>query len=426
MLGHYEKIPTVGELAEKIHDRVYAEVGLTGLTAANEILPLLIMKDIDDQNAGQSRLSEGFLKNSSDSSILDLVKFDFEHLVRSRYNGKIHPTILERARNTRLNAEAIRQCAKLFDEHNVLFETQKDILGLVYEELISDAFKGDDGQFFTPAPVIDLMVDMVIIDMMVDFRNDENKQSDNLPDYVLEKEYITFDPCCGSARFLISFVEKLTAGIEDEAERKEKIRKISSKLLFGADNSQDIIPFAGTNMVIRTDDVSNIFKQDTLLGAEAAVQIRELIETNEGRIIQEEYLPKVKYNIRDFETSEAGFADIILTNPPFGSDEKVKVKNPRTLRAYRLATTKHVEDCTTSDVEKMAKDYDIPTDYTNEEIISKILQKYENQIDISVAINIRGASKDELEVVARSLGLDTSKLNSKDDYFNAVSKEVCE
>lgn len=71
----------------------------------------------------------------------------------------------------------------------------EDFIGTLFERSVSDAFRGDDGRFFTPRNII-----LLVGEMLAALLKSEN------PDREMAT-YTACDPCCGSARFLISWSE---------------------------------------------------------------------------------------------------------------------------------------------------------------------------------------------------------------------------
>jgi type I restriction-modification system DNA methylase subunit len=67
-------------------------------------------------------------------------------------------------------------------------ETRRDILGDLYTAAIT---RGQDGQYFTPDPVVQVMVDLVLSEV----EDDSERKT-------------VGDPCCGSGRMLMAVAEK--------------------------------------------------------------------------------------------------------------------------------------------------------------------------------------------------------------------------
>lgn len=161
-----------------------------------------------------------------------------------------------------------------------LTKTDLDTKGVAFEQFMDSFFKGGFGQYFTPREIINFAVQMF---------KPENA------DYVL-------DPACGSGGFLLYALDAIR---NEASERHDKGSNEHYKYwhdfaqthLFGIEINDEIARVAKMNMIIHDDGHSNI------VGADALNRIERLYESNRG-------LDKNKF-------------DLILTNPPFGSQVKL-------------------------------------------------------------------------------------------------------
>lgn len=178
-----------------------------------------------------------------------------------------------------------------------------DVKGGVFEDFLSKTFRDDLGQYFTPTPVINLMVGIL---------------QPTVHDFV-------GDPACGSARMLthvLDYVRKQeyakaivanggsTDGINFEEPTQEFI-EFRDNHLFGAEYSRNVMHVARVNTLMNGAQYADLKVMDSL----------ERLSSITGGIT--EGLPK-----------HAGFypggLTMILTNPPFGS----KVSNLRVLKDF--------------------------------------------------------------------------------------------
>lgn len=74
----------------------------------------------------------------------------------------------------------------------------------------------------------------------------------------LNKKDKVFDPCCGTAAFLITSMHRMEAMTNDKNERKQ----IKSNQLHGLEIREDMFSIATTNMILRDDGKSNLIKAD--------------------------------------------------------------------------------------------------------------------------------------------------------------------
>ena len=133
-----------------------------------------------------------------------------------------------------------------------------DVKGTAYETIVSNNFKQEGGQFFTPRNIIKCMVEMM-----------DPSENDRI-----------FDPACGSAGFLVVALEHVRKKIAKEIypdldgvllqdkynsrEVNERVRAYAKQYIFGFDFDPDLKKAAKMNMVMAGDGHSNIFHVNSL------------------------------------------------------------------------------------------------------------------------------------------------------------------
>ncbi len=129
-------------------------------------------------------------------------------------------------------------------------KSPEDYLGLFYGEFMS--YSGADGQtlgiVLTPRHITDLFCDLAD----------------------LQPEDKVFDPCCGTAGFLISAMHKMVNKTEDETVRS----KIRRDQLFGIELQSYMFTIATTNMILRGDGKSNLSNLDFLKQKASQLQLK--------------------------------------------------------------------------------------------------------------------------------------------------------
>ena len=131
-----------------------------------------------------------------------------------------------------------------FIQNNILASikanTKEDVLGRFYGEFMR--YSGGDGQslgvVLTPDHITELFCDLVDL-----------QPSDNV-----------FDPCCGTAGFLIAAMHRMENMVEDKKTKKN----IKSHQLHGIEVREDMFSIATTNMILRDDGKSNLIAADFL------------------------------------------------------------------------------------------------------------------------------------------------------------------
>jgi type I restriction-modification system DNA methylase subunit len=119
-------------------------------------------------------------------------------------------------------------------------KSAEDYLGRFYSEFMS--YSGGDGQslgiVLTPKHITELFCDLVDL-----------KPND-----------VVFDPCCGTAGFLIAAMHKMLSQADSDQEK----RHIRQDQLYGIESQPYMFTIATTNMILRGDGKSNLENKDFL------------------------------------------------------------------------------------------------------------------------------------------------------------------
>ncbi|MDE7407624.1 MAG: type I restriction enzyme HsdR N-terminal domain-containing protein, partial [Muribaculaceae bacterium] len=167
-----------------------------------------------------------------------------------------------------------------------------DVIGTAYEIYVASHLKGERGQYFTNRLVISMMVKMV----------DANEKS------------IILDPSCGSGGFLITAMNHILRRV-NESKRTDAAKAVMRANvvhnLYGIDISPKLVKISKANMLLGKDGHGGIVHADSLNG------IDTLPATFQER---------------------CGFRKptIILSNPPFGSGNDIRIKNRLILERFEI------------------------------------------------------------------------------------------
>lgn len=181
--------------------------------------------------------------------------------------------------------------------------TDIDVKGIAYQELVGTNLRGDRGQYFTPKGAVELMVRIL------------NPQ---------EHETV-LDPACGTGGFLRETLRHLlnkwredegTSGLPDtEAQltvHQERLTRYAHEHLFGADFDPFLVRATRMSIMMLTGGEGNVFHMDSLAFPRG-------------------YLADVDEANRRIPLGRK--VDVLMTNPPFGTD--IKVEDEEILDQYR-------------------------------------------------------------------------------------------
>lgn len=179
----------------------------------------------------------------------------------------------------------ISEIVKQFQDYSFILSNQTDLYQLVFYQFASEFSKAKNGQFITPIPVIDFLVDII-----------NPKRTETV-----------IDPTVGIGDFLALSYKHSDSRLNDEN-------------LFGLDNDEQMIMLAQLNMLLNGDGNSKLnYKPDKGSITWKFDSRGDLIELD----------PKLHKNGNwdnwDKQKKLKKF-DIVLTNPPFGEGRKYEVK----------------------------------------------------------------------------------------------------
>lgn len=300
-----EKAPkkgTQGELIQKFksaHDALWGGGALAPTTAFDELDKLIFCKIWDERWEENNPRTKGepydfqiiYYPEDTDKNTNNAkAKEELEKRVKALYQyGKTKdPEVFKD--DIKLDRNKIYTVVQYLQDIH-LSDTDLDAKGFAFQQFISDFFRGDFGQYFTPNSIVKFVVDSLNI----------------------TKDMKVLDTSCGSGGFLLHALKK----VRDEAEEiygddKKDLRKnywhsFAEKHLFGIEINEQISRVAKMNMIIHDDGHTNIVTNDGL-------KKTETIQTENHNL-----------NFKD------GIFDLIMTNPPFGSsvkaDESAYYKN---------------------------------------------------------------------------------------------------
>lgn len=210
-----------------------------------------------------------------------------------------YPTIFKASEGIELKPVVLAYLVTQLQMYSLL-ESDIDVKGRAYEEIVGSNLRGDRGEFFTPRNVCRMAVSML---------DPGEKQ-------------VCLDPACGTGGFLITamnhVIEKIRkAEMEkwgnklDRAETAvaERIRKFAGHCIVGIDFNPELVKASKMNMVMNNDGEGGLFQANSLESPatwDAELRARNVM----------------------------GHIDLLFTNPPFGS--KIPITDPSILEKCDL------------------------------------------------------------------------------------------
>lgn len=236
-----------------------------------EISKLLFCKMFDEQEVEKNE------KNELEFQIAPQDTIDSVYLRISTLFGRSiakYSTIFTNGRSIlSSDKKAIFEIVKLLQNYN-FSKVPVDIKGTVYEEIICNTFdKSENQQFFTPRNIVEFMVQMV---------------NPTIKDTVC-------DPACGSGGFLIyTLMWNKNHPFNKEMDIDQLIKSYCSNKLIGVEIDSRMAWVSNMNIIMHGGDGTPV-----------------------------KYIPKggsLSWNKEVSKILKLNSIDIIITNPPFGSD----------------------------------------------------------------------------------------------------------
>lgn len=287
-------------------------LGSSGVNVFNEIFKIIFAKIWDEKQAIEVRPNQNLeFKWFKDP---ELTYERINHLFRkaaAEWKG-----VFDENDRIKLQKEHLNVCIAPLERKRFLGSNLR-IIDDAFEYLLPTESKKKKGQFFTPRFVIDMCVRML---------------NPKRTEYVL-------DPACGSAGFLVHAMEwAYPASTTDEMELRKS--RYAAKYLWGIDFEEQAAKTSRALMLIAGDGHTNIFGPDVdTLDPKTWYRTpsgKLLMETLRRFNLTEKSIPSEELlndEDRAWEYFENLKFDVILSNPPFAGEVKVKSQ----LAHYQLA-----------------------------------------------------------------------------------------
>ena len=299
------------------HNYIYVNDGLQKQAAFFELLKIIFCKIEDERNIPKPlefyTTSEERSNPDGQLTVQKRIAKIFESVKKRQ--GKIFDANDE----IKLKPRSLAYIVGELQRYSLL-NTNIDIKGKAYEEIVGANLRGDRGEFFTPRNVMKMTVDMI---------------NPKVGERVL-------DSSCGTGGFLVTAMTHVMAELEREFAKsigkenaewdsdslrlfQERISEMAQHDYFGFDINPDLVKATKMNMVMNNDGSGNILQSNSLLPPHEW--------SDDFRTRLSDALNIKKSDLRNYST--IGYFDVIVTNPPFGS--KIPIKDKAILEQFELA-----------------------------------------------------------------------------------------
>jgi type I restriction enzyme M protein len=252
--------------------RDYFAGNVTGITRdekiAQNIMRLLFCKIFDEKNKTAEELVDFANRPNETASVFAKRIAALFVSVKNKYKD-----IFNDDEEIEIQPDDLSFIVKKLEDFYLL-GARRDVIADAFEELIGTAFRGGEGQFFTPRNIVQMMIDVL-----------EPRSGEKI-----------IDPACGSGGFLAHILKHLlTSG--------------TSHYIAGIDKDLFLSKLAKIYLTLLGESDYHIFCENSL------------------------EIP-TKWNAKTSEFIQLNSFDVILTNPPFGA--KIPVVGNDLLAQYEL------------------------------------------------------------------------------------------
>lgn len=278
---------------------------ITASNVSKYIVEFLTLKIIDEKqlSADDNRTIRFYKKPTEDISefrqrMLDLqteAESEFHNILVNRmfsYTKKGKNIVLRDGLDQKIEDFFI-EVVSIFQNFSILRSKNHNFNQIIFNNFGATSDKGEHKQFFTPVPVVDLIIDML------------NPHPNEL----------LCDPTAGICDFLAMAFRKM------HGNTKKDVSELARKL-FGFDIDEDVIKLAELNLILNGDGGANLSKVKDSLTCKLKLDKKSttlpIDFTTQNYSIEEwDSISGAAHLFRQF--------DIVATNPPFGKGRDLKL-----------------------------------------------------------------------------------------------------
>ncbi|SDY70747.1 type I restriction enzyme M protein [Saccharopolyspora shandongensis] len=276
--------------------------------AFDEISKILFIKMAHERRGRSQVLTEEAINRQAETQVVALDPRHFlDQLFDSTKKYYQAEKLFGKEDRIRVSLETLKRIVNKLEKFN-LSDTGDDVKGIAFEKFLGQTFRGELGQFFTPRPIVDFMIEFL-----------NPKEGD-----------LICDPASGTGGFLIKAFEHLRNQVEQDvhAQKTEKLAKVADtanreewpeeKLALEAERIQHEY----NKQLDITDRQSRMAKiaAEQIFGVDAEARAARTSKMN--MIMHGDGHGGIYYHdgLLDVHGVHEGRFDIVVTNPPFGAN----------------------------------------------------------------------------------------------------------
>lgn len=283
---------------QRCHSFIHGNEGMPKDAAFWQFLYLIFAK-MHDERANRGKERKFFA--AADEPFSDEGRMKIRARINDLFKAtKKHYGFFRDSDEITLSARALSYMVMELARYN-FSRSDVDAKGAAYQEIVGANLRGDRGQYFTPRCAVNLVVRLL---------NPKEKEK-------------VFDPACGTGGFLVATLAHRLRELRAEFKREvsdatqdsilDRLSDYAIKYLYGADFDPFLARASTMNVLMAANVEGNIFHMDSLAFPRSHLP---------GNDLAKKHVP-------------FGSVDVLMTNPPFGSE--IPITEKAILESLQLA-----------------------------------------------------------------------------------------
>lgn len=255
-----------------------------------------LKKEVIDYNDDEI---EQYIKGGNESELFEI----FDNLRLKKNNNFAFIDVYD-DETFYMNYEVVKNVVELLENYKFKYETKHQFLGDFFEELLNTSLKQEAGQFFTPYPIVDFMIDSLPYESLINKRLNEGK-TQFVPSVI--------DYACGAGHFLISsmartqnIINSLNLDIYNENQKK-KIKSYTDDP-YSWVNKENTVGIEKDYRLAKTTKIATFLNGD----GDAEIISGDGVNKFSSKDYESTILHSNKNKIENF--------DFVISNPPYSID----------------------------------------------------------------------------------------------------------
>lgn len=242
------------------------------------------------------------INNIKDENSKQEAKNQFEYL-RIKKSQEFNFIDIATDEDFKENTSILREIITILQDYKLRYTQKHQFLGDFFEKLLNDSLKQESGQFFTPIPICEFIINSLPLTSII-YNKINSKERNFLP--------YSIDFACGTGHFLTELMEKIQSNINNinDADletifQKQNLTAYKSgyngwakEFIYGIDKDKRLVKATKISCFLNGDGDANIIAGDGLDNFYFSTTYKDKLHINSNKQDNENF-------------------DILISNPPY-------------------------------------------------------------------------------------------------------------